>query len=92
MIEMLKRVAIWLLCTIGAFAAIYLFGSFCVLSLDITSWTSPAGRFAMAFVSGCIGMMGVCAIDDANKMKLMSEEERELFKARREHEHSHADY
>lgn len=92
MIELMKHVAIWLLCTIGAFAAIYLFGSFCVLSLDITAWTSPAGRFTIAFVAGIIGMMGVCAIDDANKMKAMSEEEREKYKARREQEDRHADY
>lgn len=94
MIGMLKIVAVWLICTLSAFLIVFVIGSFCSLSLDITSWTNPGGRFAIAFCTAIVGVMGVCGYLDHSETLSMTKEERDKKLARRAQEERdfHADY
>lgn len=92
MIELLKNLAIWLVATICAFGVLYGIGSFCVMSLDITTWTSNWGRFWLILIAAFIGGGCLECVHDAKRMRSMSPFDREkaldLYKKR----HSHADY
>lgn len=92
MSTLLKNQAMWLVATIGVFATIYVIGSFCVMSLDITTWTSGWGRLGLVFLSSCIGGGMIEAINDAERRRSMSPAEREKAEAEHQARHSHADY
>jgi len=92
MTTLLKNLAIWLVCTIGAFAAMYLIGSFCVMSLDITIWTSKGGRFGLVFIAGILGSACVSAVEEADRRKALTPYEREKALDLHQKRHSHADY
>ncbi|MNC50984.1 hypothetical protein D3C75_1002580 [compost metagenome] len=92
MIELLKNLAIWLVATICAFGVMYGIGSFCVMSLDITTWTSNWGRFGLILIASFIGGGCLECVHDAKRARSMTPLER--MKARELHQkrHSHADY
>ena len=92
MSTLLKDLAIWLVATISTFACLYAIGSFCTLSLDITSWTSGWGRFGLLAISAFVGGCWVEAINLAERRRSMTLEEREKAFAAHQARHSHADY
>ena len=90
--EMLKNLAIWLVATICVFGIMYGIGSFCVMSLDITTWTSGWGRLGLVFLSSCIGGGILESVQDAKHKRSMSPLEREMALDLHKKRHSHADY
>lgn len=92
MIEMLKNLAIWLVATICAFIVMYGIGSFCVMSLDITTWTSGWGRFGLILIAAFIGGGCLESVHDARRSRTMSPFEREKARDLHMQRHSHADY
>ena len=92
MSTLLKNQAMWLVATISAFTVIYAIGSFCTMSLDITTWTSGWGRLGLIFVSSCIGGGWVETITEAERRRSMTPLELEKAQAEHQARHSHADY
>lgn len=92
MIEMLKNLAIWLVATICAFCVMYGIGSFCVMSLDITAWTSSWGRFGLIIIAGFIGGGCLECVHDAKRRSSMTPFDIEQALTLHKKRHSHADY
>lgn len=82
MSALLKNQAMWLVATISVFATMYVIGSFCTMSLDITTWTSGWGRLGLIFLSSCIGGGMVEAINEAERRRSKSPAEIEKAWAR----------
>ncbi|MNL28056.1 hypothetical protein D3C87_1496860 [compost metagenome] len=92
MIELLKNLAIWLVSTICAFLVMYAIGSFCVMSLDITTWTGSWGRFGLVVLAGFIGGGCLECVHDAKRRSAMTPWARAMALDLHKQRHSHADY
>lgn len=92
MSTLLRNLAIWLVATISAFAIMYAIGSFCTMSLDITSWTSGWGRFGLIAIASFIGCGWVEAVIEAERRRSLTPFQREKALAAHLARHSHADY
>lgn len=82
----------WLVAAISAFAVMYAIGSFCTMSLDITSWTSGWGRFGLIVVAAFIGCGWVEIVIETERRRSLSPFQREKALAAHQARHSHADY
>lgn len=92
MIELLKNLAIWLVATICAFGVMYGVGSFCAMSLDITTWTSNWGRFWLIVIAAFFGGGCLECVHDAKRQSAMTPWARSMALDLHKKRHSHADY
>lgn len=92
MSTLLRNLAIWLVAAISAFAIMYVIGSFCTMSLDITSWTSGWGRFGLIVVAAFIGGGWLESVIETERRRSLSPFQHEKALAAFKERHSHADY